>query len=230
MDKRDYRLYIINDISEKKSDAKLIEELAAQATGIASLFHNYAIIGESELRRRAYAFLEKQEKYDLIFTGDRGGTMIFPAWELERFGTKVARIAYSSHHWSGSPFKAVFDEVSPLGRSPRILIIESDVGRANTTKTKLNMAIEEILKANKAALVHIVIGVGNKSEIEHWSNYPLVKYVAYPVDHQGIRLSELVEKYIEDPSHLSDETKKMAARAQRLLEHNRLMKMTPRRK
>lgn len=230
MAEKDFRLYIINDISERKSDAKLIEELAAQATGITALFHDYLIIGESEIRRRVYEFLEKQEKYDLIFTGDRGGTMIFPAWELERFGTKVVRIAYSSHHWFGSPFKAVFDEVSLLGGSPRILIIESDAGRANTTKTKLNMAIEEILKANKSAIVEIVIGVSSKKEMEYWYNNHFVKYIAYSVSHQGIRLSELVEKYAEDPSELSDEAKRMFARAHKLIEHNRLLKMTPRRK
>jgi hypothetical protein len=230
MAEKDYRLYIINDISEKKSDAKIIEDLAAQAIGITALFHNYIIIGESEIRRKVYAFLEMQEKYDLIFTGDRGGTMIFPAWELERFGTKVARIAYSMHHLVGDPFKAVFDEVSLLGRSPRILIIESELGRAGTTKEKLNILLETIEKANKDSIVHIIIGVGSKNEIAQWRQRDYVKQAAYPVEHQGVRLSEMVEKYAEDPSHLSDEAKRMFARAHKLLEQNRLMKMTPRRK
>jgi len=230
MAEKDYRLYIINDISERKSDAMLIEELAAQAIGITALFHTYIIIGESEIRRNVYAFLEKQERYDLILTGDRGGTMIFPAWELERFGTKVARIAYSMHHLIGDPFKAVSHEVSLLGGRPRILIIESELGRAGTTKAKLDILLGTIEKGNKDATTHIIIGVGSKKEIAKWSERDSVKYVAYPVEHQGVRLSEMVEKYLETPAQHSAEEKRMFVRAHKLIEHNRQMKMTPRRK
>jgi len=226
MAEKDYTLYIINDISEKKGDAKLIEELVAQAVGIALVLPDgYKVIGESAIKRKIYAFLEKQEKYDLIFTGDMGGTMMFPAWELKRFGKDVQRILYSRHNWLGDPYAAAACEASSLGGKPRILMLESDLGLAGHTREKLQRAVKEIRKANRNATVDVVIGIANRGQLARLDGHN-VKHAACPVCHQGVRLSEIVEKYSARRSDLMlDETKELFTEARKLLEHNRRDKM-----
>ncbi len=229
MEEERYTLYIINDISERKSDAKLIEELAAQTAGIAAcVIDGYRLIGESEIRRKVYSFLRKQEKYDLILTGDMGGTMMFPAWELKRFGKDVQRIPYSTHNLAGNPYEIVAYEAASLGGKPRILILESDLGPGGNTREKLQRVVNEICKANRNAIVHLVIGVCNKGQMAEWGGQKALMHAAFPVCHEGVRLSEILEKYSKRRSEsMPDETRRMLAKARKLLEHNRRAKIEP---
>lgn len=229
MAETDYRLYIINDVSERKGDAKLIEELAAQTGGIALVIDGYQLICESEIRRKVYSFIRKQEKYDLILTGDMGGTMMFPVWELESFGKDVQRIMYSTHNQIGNPKEEVAQVVSFLGGRPRILILESDLGAGGNTREKLQLVVHGIYKANPNAIVHLVIGVANKKQMAGWSGQKVLMYAALPVDHQGVRLSETIEKYsVRRAEKMTGDTKELFAKARKLLEQNRRVKIAAR--
>lgn len=225
--RKDYRGYIINDISERESEAEFIKE-AVKLLGEDVALPGYLIIGETEVKGRVFHFLKKQPIYDLILTGDRGGTMLFPAWELEQFGEKVMRLEYSDHHSRGFPLENLIAEVSKLGERPRILIIDSDMGPQLATRDKLLFTVKRILEIKKEAAVDVVVGVASKIELKDLSD--TLKYVACWIDERPMRLSELLETYLrnKDVKKLEGSEKRIITRLHKLQEHRRIMRMTPR--
>lgn len=174
---------IINDISQSRKHLPIIRNF------VRSVYTSkYKLVNASEIRRRVFQHLEKQPKYDLILLGDRGGTLIFSDTQLQRFGTKVARVPYSGHYEAGAEWQKHL-KMPHLGRRPRILILEADIGPIGDTARKLNNVRQTLKSLRNGAEIHTVGGVANK-KAQRMVDF---NYVAYPTPAGLIRLSELME-------------------------------------
>lgn len=189
---RKRKLLIINDVSERKRDAPLIRDFVrtiyAQHMGTGT----FEVVNASKVRKKVFGFLGKQPRYDLVLTGDRGGTTMFTGRQLLGFGKKVMRVPYSSHYHTEPPWpSALKTEAARLGKNPKILVLESDVGPVLHTANKLADAKRMIAVAKKDAVVHVVAGAASNSA----NKLVDFEYVAYPTSEKLVRLSELVDNY-----------------------------------
>lgn len=174
---------IINDVSQSRKHLPVIRKF------VSSVYPSkYKLVNASEIRRRVFQHLEKQPKYDLILLGDRGGTLIFSDTQLKRFGTKVARVPYSGHYEAGAEWQKHL-KMPHLGRRPRILILEADIGPIGDTARKLNNVRQTLKTLRNGAEIHTVGGVAN-SRAQKMVKF---SYIAYPTPAGLIRLSELME-------------------------------------
>ncbi len=174
---------IINDISQSRKHLPIIRRF------VNSVYTDrYRLVNASEIRRRVFQHLEKQPKYDLILLGDRGGTLIFSDAQLRRFGKKVARVPYSGHSEKGAMWQEHL-KLPRLGKKPRILLLEGDVGPIGDTARKI-IGVKETLKSIRGgAEIHAVSGVANK-KAQKMVDF---SFVAYSTPTALIRLSELME-------------------------------------
>lgn len=67
-------------INSKKHEPAIREFGRAYSSGM--------IVNASEIRSKIFSYLGRRPKYDLILTGDRGGTLLFTDRQLLRFGKK----------------------------------------------------------------------------------------------------------------------------------------------
>ena len=186
---RQYKYLLINDVSELKSHAPLISSFLN-----VSNLGRYDLVNASAIRKKVFEHLGEQTsrkgKYDLILLGDRGGTLIFTSPKLREFGTRIARIPYSSQVGKPGWQDGVAREAGKLGKKPRILILESDVGQHGHTENKLAEARRAILGARKDAEVHVVAGAAHEAAVERLG----MSYAARKSSANPKRLSEILEK------------------------------------
>lgn len=200
--KRKPKLLIINDVSERKRDAALIRDFVRTVYVQPGRIGPFEVLNASKVRKKVFGFLGKQPRYDLVLTGDRGGTAMFTGRQLLGFGKKVMRVPYSSHYHAEPPWPtAIREEAARLGKNPRILVLESDVGPQMQTAGKLADIVHSLLSAREDAEVHKVAGVVSREVLENrrvLSSYRDFNYVAYPTRASPMRLSELVDEYSRD--------------------------------
>lgn len=200
--KRKPKLLIINDVSERKRDAALIRDFVRTIYAQHMRTGTFEVVNASKVRNKVFGFIGKQPRYDLVLTGDRGGTAMFTGRQLLGFGKRVLRVPYSSHYHTEPPWpSALKEEASRLGKNPRILILESDVGPQMQTAGKLADIVHSLLSAREDVEVHKVAGVVSRDVLENrrvFSSYRDFNYIAYPTRAFPMRLSELVGEYSRD--------------------------------
>jgi F420-0:gamma-glutamyl ligase-like protein len=186
---RRYKYLLINDVSEKKRHAPLINSFLNLSN-----LGRYDLVKASDIRKKVFEHLRerisREGEYDLILLGDRGGTLLFTDPKLKEFGRRVARIPYSSQAGIADWQAVVAKEVGKLNEKPRILVLESDVGQHGHTEDKLAAARRAIVGARVAAEVHVVAGAAHEAAAERLG----LEYMARKTPANPKRLSEILEK------------------------------------
>lgn len=190
-------MVFINDISESKRHETLIRDFLDEAVGRYGLnWGRYKLVKASEIREKVLDHIKKDArkkgKYDLILTGDKGGTLLFSGRQLLELGKKVKRLRYSTHLGKDAYDKwpaLALRELEGLGRKPRILLLESDVGPMGDTAEKMAQAREVIKGRIEGADMRLVAGITNKAALKKGR----LDYTAYKTGAQPLRLTELLD-------------------------------------
>lgn len=180
-------LLVINDVSE-------LERHRPAIRGFLNVGYRgaYRMVNASRVREKVFGHLRvqtgKHGKYDLIFLGDRGGTLLFMGPELRQFGTRIMRLPYSMH--TEEPWETtILHEVRKLGPKPRVLLLEGDIGGIGHTAFKLRAARNLITQLRADARVRTVAGIANREK----KKKAVLDYSAGITGAHVKRLSEIVD-------------------------------------
>lgn len=181
------RYVFINDVSEHGRHRGLIREFLN--TGYKG---GYRVVDASALRDRVFRHLEdytkKHGKYRLIFNADTGGTAIFGSSKLREYGERITRLPYSSHMREMRWPTVLLRELPALGKNPKILLLEGDIGAIGSTAARIESVRNIIGQLRRDVRLRVVAGIANREKMKMAG----VSYAASKTSAHPKRLSELV--------------------------------------